>query len=62
MKSPKRMDLHLQFDTFFNSIKKLLINDIKEQEAYSEKKIKEKIVNSDTYLQNLIHYIWTIIL
>ena len=57
VKSPKRIDLHLQFGHFFNSYAKLLINDIKEQEAYSRKKFERKIVNSDTYLQNLIHYI-----
>ena len=56
VKSPKRIDLHLQFGHFFNFMQKLLINDIKEQEAYSRKKFEKKNCKFDTYLQNLIHY------
>ena len=38
-------------------MQKLLINDIKRTGSLFEKKFERKIVNSDTYLQNLIHYI-----
>ena len=42
VKSPKRIDLHLQFGHFLILMQKLLINDIKEQEAYSRKKFERK--------------------
>ena len=57
VKSPKRIDLHLQFGHFFNSYAKAINKRYKRTGSLFEKKFERKIVNSDTYLQNLIHYI-----
>lgn len=57
VEEPKRIDVHLQFGHFFNSYAKAINKRYKRTGSLFEKKFDRKLVNSQQYLQNLIHYI-----